>query len=380
MIPYGRHHVTEEDIEAVEEVLRGGFLTQGPLIQKFEQEFASYVGAKYAVAVANGTGALHLSALALGVKPGSRVITTPITFAADGNCILYGGGEVVFSDIDPETYILDIKKLEDLLSTKPKNYFSGVVVVDLAGYAANLEAFSALAKQHGLWIIEDACHAPGGYFLDSKREKQRCGNGAFADLSVFSFHPVKHITTGEGGMITTNNEALYKKLLALRTHGITKDPKELSKNPGGWYQEMHYLGFNYRLTEIQAALGLSQLKRADEGLTRRKEIARKYRNAFQKNPNITLQQEPEGHAYHLYIIRTSQRLNLYNYLRKHEIYAQVHYVPMHLHPYYKKFGWKEGDFPEAEKYYETCLSLPMFPTLTDKEQDFVIEKVLESIG
>jgi len=264
-IPYGRQHITEEDIQAVAEVLRSDFLTQGPNIEEFEKKFADYVGAKYAVALANGTAALHLCTMALGVQEGDKVITTPITFAASANCVRYCGGEVVFSDIDPKSYLLDLNKLEDIIKKSPREY-KGIIPVDFAGAAVNLEALKVIADKYNLWIIEDACHAPGGYFKDSKGKIQNCGNSAFADLAIFSFHPVKHIATGEGGMITTNRKDLYEKLLLLRTHGITKNPDLMSKVDGGWYYEMLELGYNYRLSDMQAALGISQLKRADEGL------------------------------------------------------------------------------------------------------------------
>ena len=386
IIPYGKQNITTEDINAVVEALKADFLTQGPKIAEFEQAFAKYVGAKYAVAVANGTAALHLNALALGVKPGQKVITTPLTFAASANCIRYCGGEVVFSDIDPETYLLDINKVRALLEASPKGTYQGIVPVDFAGRAVNLEAFRALADEFGLWIIEDACHAPGGFFMDSKGKQQHCGNGNFADLAIFSFHPVKHIACGEGGMITTNDEALYKSLLKLRTHGIVKS-EDLYTNSiafaGGetsyplWYMEMQELGYNYRITDFQAALGLSQLQRADEGLIRRKQIAQVYQDAFLAKSFVKSQSGVvEGHAYHLYVLEVENRLGLYNHLREKNIFAQIHYIPCHLMPYYRQQGWKEGDMPKAENYYKHCISLPMYPTLTNEEQQFVIDVIV----
>ncbi|RAI91667.1 UDP-4-amino-4,6-dideoxy-N-acetyl-beta-L-altrosamine transaminase [Algoriphagus yeomjeoni] len=387
IIPYGKQHITDADIKAVVETLQSDFLTQGPKIKEFEEAFASYVGAKYAVAVANGTAALHLNCLALNVQPSDKVITTPITFAASANCIRYCGGEVVFADIDPDTYLLDINKVRELLKASPKGTFKGIIPVDFAGRAVDLEAFRNLAAEYGLWIIEDSCHSPGGYSINSKGEKQNCGNGNYADLAIFSFHPVKHIAAGEGGMITTNDQELYKKLLMLRTHGITKDEASY-ENPvefaGGetsypaWYMEMQELGYNYRLTDFQAALGLSQLQRADDGLARRREIAEKYFNAFKGKSYIKNQSGIiDGHAYHLYVIEVEDRLGLYNYLRENKIFAQIHYIPTHLMPYYKSFGWKEGDMPKAESYYKNCISLPMFPTLTEEEQEFIINKITE---
>jgi len=377
-IPYGKHHITIEDIKAVTDALVSDFLTQGPKIAEFEKVFAEYIGCKYAVAVSNGTGALHLCAIALDVNENTNVITTPITFAASANCVRYCGGNVFFADIDPDNFTLDIKKVEELILSKPKGFFHGIIPVDFAGYAVNLDAFKKLADKYHLWIIEDACHAPGGFFIDSNKQKQNCGNSHFADLAIFSFHPVKHIACGEGGMVTTNDEKLYKKLLLLRTHGITKDPELLNENHGGWYYEMQTLGYNYRLTDFQAALGLSQLKRADEGLEKRRAIASTYFEAFKNNTKILGQSGVvKGHAYHLYIIKTAKRKELYDYLRTQQIFCQVHYIPVHTFPYYQKLGCKKGDFPIAEKYYDECLSLPMFPTLTEKEQSFVIEKVIE---
>lgn len=390
-IPYGRQHITEEDIVAVTEALQSDYLTQGPKIAEFEEKFANYIGCKYAVAVANGTAALHLCTMAMDVAPGDRVITTPITFVASANCVRYCGGDVVFADIDPETCLLDVDSVRKLLESAPKGTYKGIIPVDFAGRAVNLEEFRKLADEYGLWIIEDACHAPGGYFTDASGREQRCGNGSFADLAIFSFHPVKHIACGEGGMITTNDEALYKKLLLLRTHGITKGDEAFPyKNPmewanGGyadttsypaWYMEMQQLGYNYRITDFQAALGTSQLKRADEGLTRRREIAQNYFDAFNGKTYIKGQSGVvDGHAYHLYVIEAEDRLNLYNYLREHKIYAQIHYIPAHLMPYYRQFGWKEGDMPCAENYYKHCISLPMYPTLTNEEQQFVIQTI-----
>lgn len=392
-IPYGRQHITDEDIQVVVEALKSDYLTQGPRIAEFEETFADYVGAKYAVAISNGTAALHLCALALNLKAGDKVITTPITFAASANCVRYCGGEVVFADIDPDTYLLDINKVREILESSPKGTYKGIIPVDFAGRAVDLEAFRKLADEYDLWIIEDACHAPGGYFIDSKATQQFCGNGNFADLAIFSFHPVKHIASGEGGMITTNDKDLYEKLLKLRTHGITKKESEYqnsiefavgipqnsklnTQNYPNWYMEMQELGYNYRITDFQCALGTSQLKRADEGIERRREIAKNYNEAFDGKELLKRQSGViEGHAYHLFVIEVEDRLGLYNYLREHEIYAQIHYIPCHLMPYYRQFGWKEGDMPNAENYYKHCISLPMYPTLTDEQQGLVINKI-----
>ncbi|WP_448530296.1 UDP-4-amino-4,6-dideoxy-N-acetyl-beta-L-altrosamine transaminase [Raineya sp.] len=374
-IPYGKQEITSADIEAVVNTLQSDFWTQGPKIAEFEQKFAEYVGAKYAVAVANGTAALHLSALALGVKDGVNVITSPLTFVASANCVHYAGGNVFFADIDKETLLLDLEKVEELILSKPQGFFQGIIPVDFAGKAVHLEKFRNLAQKYNLWILEDACHAPGGYFVDSDGEKQLCGNGNFADIAIFSFHPVKHIACGEGGMITTNRQDLYEKLLLLRTHGITRNPEFLQENHGGWYYEMQTLGYNYRLTDLQCALGISQLQRAKENLAKRHQIALRYQQAFEGFSEIKTLPYDQGHAYHLYIIQTEKRKELYDYLKTHQIFCQVHYIPVHLQPYYKNLGYKKGDFPIVEKYYEKCLSLPMYPTLSASEQDFVIEKI-----
>jgi UDP-4-amino-4,6-dideoxy-N-acetyl-beta-L-altrosamine transaminase len=375
-IPYGKHSISEEDIEAVIKSLRSDFLTQGPKVAEFEEKFSQHIGSRYAIAVNNGTTALHLCALALGVKRGSRVITSPITFVASANCIKYCGGEVWFADINPDNYSLDINKVRELLESKPKGFFHGLIPVDFAGFAVNMEAFRSLADEFDLWIIEDACHAPGGCFISSTSEKQNCGNGKYADLAIFSFHPVKHIACGEGGMITTNNGEIYKKLLSLRTHGITKDAEVMRENHGGWYYEMQELGYNYRLTDFQAALGISQLDRANLGLMRRREIAKIYFESFEGKSFIKGQSGfSDVHAYHLYVIEVDRRKELYDFLRSKNIFCQVHYIPVHLQPYYLRFGYSQASLPNAETYYSRCLSLPMYPGLTDLEQKFVIETI-----
>jgi UDP-4-amino-4,6-dideoxy-N-acetyl-beta-L-altrosamine transaminase len=376
-IPYGRQHITEEDINAVITTLQSDFLTQGPAVKEFEDSFATYIGSRHAVAVSNGTAALHLAAMAYNVQPGEKVITTPITFSASANCIRYCGGEVLFADIDKDTYTIDLNRVEDLFK-KDKN-IKGVVPVDFAGHPVDLEALRSITDKYGAWILEDACHAPGGYFTDSKGRKQNCGNGSYASQAIFSFHPVKHIATGEGGMITTNDEAIYKRLLKLRTHGITRETELMEKNDGGWYMELQELGFNYRLPDILAALGITQLQKAPEGLEKRKKIAAAYTHGFYGSPVQTPLYD-DGHAFHLYIIQVDQRKALYDFLRGKGIYSQVHYIPVHLMPYYRQFGWEKGDFPVAEAYYDRCLSLPMYPTLTGGEQAYVIEQVLEFVN
>jgi len=377
-IPYGKQHINDADIEAVVTALKSDFLTQGPRIAEFEKAFAKYVGSQYAVAVSNGTAALHLAALALDVNESSRVLTTPITFAASANCVAYCGGRVDFVDIDPETALLDLNLLEQRLESSEQGTYQGIIPVDFAGAVVDLEKLREIADKYGLWVIEDACHAPGGYFVDRRGKEQRCGASPYTDCSIFSFHPVKHIACGEGGMITTNRPKLYEKLRLLRTHGITKDPQLLQEKHGGWYYEMQELGYNYRITDIQAALGLSQLQRADEGLRRRRELAAFYDEAFKGSSVKPLGLNArEGHAFHLYVVNAPRRRELYDHLRERGIFAQVHYIPVHLLPYYQKLGHQKGECPLAEQYYERCLSLPMYPALTDEEAQYVANSVLD---
>lgn len=384
-IPYGKQDITQSDIDAVVETLKADFLTQGPKILEFEKNFANYVGAKYAVALSNGTAALHLGLMALGVQKGDRIITSPITFAASANAALYCGAEVYFVDIDPDTYVISIDAIEKLLSQHPKGYFKAIIPVDFGGYPVNTEKLRVLADKYGAAILEDACHAPGAYFVASNGQQERSGASNYVNATIFSFHPVKHIAAGEGGMLTTNSEAIYKSVASLRTHGITKENMEMdfpnASDQGSWYYEMQELGYNYRITDIQAALANSQLTKADKGIERRQEIANKYREAF-KSLSIKSQLFDENHfnAHHLFIIEVDSRKELYDVLRKHNIFSQIHYIPVHLLPYYRKLGWNVGDFPIAESYYDKCISLPMYPTLTEEEQDFVIQKVIDFVS
>jgi len=377
-IPYGRQNIDQNDIDAVVSALQSDYLTQGPRVKEFESKFAQYVGAKYAVAVNNATSGLHLSVLALNLSKGDRVITTPITFAASANCVRYAGGEVWFADIDPNTYLLDISSVKELIESKPKGFFKGIIPVDFAGLPVNMEEFRVLADAHDLWIIEDACHAPGGYFIDSKENKNFCGNGNYANIGVFSFHPVKHIACGEGGMLTTNSKELYEKLMLLRTHGITKENME--ENHGNWYYEMIALGFNYRLTDFQSALGITQLAKNEKGVARRNEISKAYKDAFEDK--IKFQDLPLGtyNAHHLFIIEIENRKELYNFLHSKGILAQIHYIPVHTLPYYKKIGYSSAGLFNAENYYSKCISLPMYPALSKKEQSYVIDNVLEFLN
>jgi UDP-4-amino-4,6-dideoxy-N-acetyl-beta-L-altrosamine transaminase len=389
-IPYGRQTISQEDIDAVSTSLQSDYLTQGPTISAFESAFSAYIGSQYAVAVSNGTAALHLSVLALGLKPGQKVLTSSLTFVASANCVQYAGAEVDFVDIDPKSYLISLELLEAKLASVPKGTYAGIIPVDFAGLAVDLEKLKEIAVKYNCWILEDSCHSPGGYFIDSKGEKQNCGNGNYADLAIFSFHPVKHIATGEGGMICTNNKALYEKLMSLRSHGISREEtkfknsiQEAGGNPGdlnypAWYMEMQDLGYNYRLTDLQAALGLSQLKSAAKRLDKRKQIAETYYEAF-KNEDFVCNLSPAnpGHAYHLYVIQVSKRLELYNFLRSKNIFAQIHYFPCHLMPYYQEKGWRVGMLKNVEEYYKGCISLPMFPGLEEAEQQYVISSIKE---
>ena len=378
-ISYGHQYISDEDIAAVVEALKSDYLTQGPKIKEFEDKFAAYCGVRYNVAVSNGTAGLHLCALSIGIKPTDKVITTPNTFVASANGFRYCDAEIVFSDINPDNYLLDLDKLEALLKASPKGTYKAVVAVDFAGYPIDGERMRKLADEYGFFFIEDACHAPGGSFTDSQGMVHKVGDCAFADLTVFSYHPVKHIATGEGGSVSTNNKELYEKLSLYRTHGITKVPSMLTKNDGGWYYEMQELGYNYRITDFQAALGISQLRRLDWSIARRHEIANRYKEAFAGCKDIRTPGVADNvkHAYHLYVIQVDRRKELYDFLRSRNIYAQVLYIPAHLMPYYQRLGWKKGDLAVAEEYYEHCLALPMYPTLTQEEQEYVIDNVLE---
>ena len=374
-IPYGKQNIDQNDIDAVISTLKSDYLTQGPKVNEFELKFAKYVGSKYAVAVNNATSGLHLSVLALNLSKGDRVITSPITFAASANCIRYVGGEVWFADIDPDTYLLDLEKVKELLDSKPKGFFKGIIPVDFAGLPVNMEDFKKLAIEYNLWIIEDSCHAPGGYFIDSKGNRNFCGNGKYSDIGIFSFHPVKHIACGEGGMITTNSKELYDKLILLRSHGITK--KEIKNSHGNWFYEMLDLGYNYRLTDLQSSLGISQLKKNKSSLKMRNKIANYYKNEFKDNVKYQSYSNDLYNAYHLFVIEVDKRKELYDYLLSNKIYSQIHYIPVHTLDYYKKIGYEEANLINSEKYYSKCLSLPMYPTLKINELKFIIGKVLK---
>ncbi|UKS26152.1 UDP-4-amino-4,6-dideoxy-N-acetyl-beta-L-altrosamine transaminase [Paenibacillus sp. HWE-109] len=377
LLPYGRQWIDEADIETVVQTLKSPFLTQGPKIKEFEEAVAQYVGAKYAVAFSNGTAALHGACFAAGIGEGDEVITTPMTFAASANCVRYCGGEVVFADIEADTYNIDKYKIKDVLTSKTK----AIIAVDFTGQPVDLDEIMDLARDRKIIVIEDAAHSLGAEYKGRKV-------GAIADMTMFSFHPVKHVTTGEGGVITTNSAELYEKLLLFRSHGITRDQDLLElKNEGDWYYEMHELGFNYRMTDIQAALGSSQLGKLDGFVKRRKEIAKQYSEAFAKNSTIITPAQKPDHdsSWHLYIIQlkldelTAGRKEVFDALRKENIGVNVHYLPVHYHPYYKKLGYKKGITPTAEALYEGIISLPLFPAMSDSDiQDVVnaVEKVV----
>ena len=370
-IPYGRQWIDEKDIEEVVKVLESDWLTQGPQIEKFEEEIASYVGAKYAVAFNSGTSALHGAMFAAGVTKDNEIISSPITFVASTNAGIYLGAKPIFADIDNRTYCIDTSKIEEKITSKTKV----IVPVDYAGYPVDIEKINEIAKKYNLVVIEDAAHA-----LGAQRNGEKVGTQA--DMTMFSFHPVKHITTGEGGIITTNNEEYYEKLKIFRSHGITKDETKLTRNEGIWYYEMQYLGYNYRITDIQCALGRSQLRKLESFIERRIEIAKKYDEAFKDNSNIQLPPKSENtrHVYHLYpiLVPKEKRSYIFNKLREKDIFAQVHYIPVHTQPYYRiNYGYKYGDYPNAEEFYEREISIPIYPKLTNIEQDYVIKTLNE---
>lgn len=376
-IPYGRQEVTQADIDAVVDVLRSDFLTQGTCVPYFEKTVSEYCGARHAVAVNSATSALHLACLALGLSPGDALWTSPITFVASANCGLYCGAKVDFVEIDPSTYNLCPEALEEklIIAERDDCLPKIVVVVHLCGQPCNMVAINTLAKRFGFHIIEDASHAIGG-----KYQREPIGNCRYSDIAVFSFHPVKIITTGEGGMALTNNENLAHKMSLLRSHGITRDTSKMTKAPDGpWYYQQIELGFNYRMTELQAALGISQMARLDNYVARRHELAQHYNSLLHDLPVTTPWQHPDGYSgLHLYVIRlqlnkiTRSHRQIFESLRTQGIGVNLHYIPVHLQPYYKALGFKAGDFPVAEQYYTEAITLPMFPTLTETMQNSIV--------
>lgn len=389
MIPYGRQTIEPADVEAVRSALTSDWLTQGPEVEAFERDLAAALGVRHVVAVSSGTAALHLACLAAGVGPGDLVLTSAITFAASANCALYCGADAGLVDIDPATACLDVEALRRAASDAGGRRLRAVVPVDFAGQPAALEEVAEIARELGALVIEDACHALGAEWRDRSGAWHRVGDGVGVDLVCFSFHPVKHITTGEGGAVATGDAALAERLRMLRTHGITRDPARLERNEGPWYYEMQALGFNYRITDVQCALGRSQLRRLGTWVARRRQIARRYDEAFATLRGITPLGERDGvqSAYHLYVVRVDGgkvpggRGRLFAQLRARGLGVQVHYIPVHYHPYYQqRFGYRRGQFPHAERYYEEALSLPMYPGLSDADVECVIATVREAVA
>ena len=384
MIPYGRQDITEADIDAVVEVLRSDFLTQGPMVPRFEQAVAHYCGAAHAVAVNSATSALHIACLALELGPGDLLWTSPITFVASANCALYCGADVDFVDIDPRSYNLSVDALATKLAAAEQagRLPKIVVPVHLTGQSCDMAAIHELSQRYGFRIIEDASHAIGGRYRD-----EPVGNCRYSDITVFSFHPVKIITTAEGGMALTQDAGLAARLEMLRSHGITREPARMSRAPDGpWYYEQQTLGFNYRMTDLQAALGLSQMGRLDDYVARRHELARRYDALLEQLPVTTPWQHPDAYsAFHLYVIRVEggsgneRRRRVFEGLRARDIGVNVHYIPVHIQPYYQRLGFATGDFPASEAYYAEAISLPMYPTLSEQEQDRVVAALAEAI-
>ena len=374
-IPYSTQWIGEDDILAVADALRSSNLTQGPLVEEFERSVAQYCGTQYAVAVNSGTSALHIACLAAGISAGDEVITSPNTFVASANCILYCGGDPVFADIDPETAIIDPIDIRRKITNKTK----AIIPVHFAGQPADMEEIDKIAKESGLKIIEDAAHAIGArYRLKNSQDWIKVGSCFHSDMTILSFHAVKHIATGEGGMVLTNDHGLYEKLMSFRSHGITRNIKYMKESEGPWYYEMHDLGFNYRLTDIQCALGVSQLKKLEKNIARRKEIARMYDKAFSDMEGVDSLKEKEGFdsSRHLYVVLVKNRRNVFNRLTTEaNIGVNVHYIPVYFHPYYRRLGYERGLCPITEAYYSRAISIPMFPKLTNDEVEYVIESI-----
>lgn len=366
MIPYGKQTIEQDDIQAVVDVLKSDFLTTGPKIAEFEQTVADYVGAKYAVAISNGTSALHAACFAAGIGPGDEVITTPLTFAASANCVLYCGGTPVFADVDPKTYNIDPEDIRRKITDKTK----AIIAVHLAGQPCDMDAIHSIAREHGLIVIEDGAHALGSVYKGKKV-------GSMSDMTTFSFHPVKPITTGEGGMIVTDNEDFYKKMVLFRSHGITRDDSMMTRNDGPWFYQQFDLGYNYRITDIQCALGCSQMKKLDRFLARRKEIVARYNEALADCDNIITpyQLSDTESGWHLYIVQVKNcdRRKVFENMREKGIGVNVHYIPVYMHPYYQEHGYENVHCANAEEIYSHIISLPLYPGLTSEQQDYVID-------
>ena len=385
MIPYGKQNINQDDIDAVVKVLRSDFLTQGPKVPEFEAFVANYCGARHALAVNSATSALHVACLALGLGPGDWLWTTPNTFVASANCGLYCGAQVDFVDIDPLTYNMCPVALEQkLISAQLNGVMPKVVVaVHLTGQPCDMKALHKLSIKFGFRLIEDASHAVGGRYLD-----EPIGSCKFSDITVFSFHPVKVITTAEGGMALTQSDELAQRMDLFRSHGITRDPKFMTSTPDGpWYYQQIELGFNYRLTDLQAALGVSQMQRLDDFVTLRHKLAKRYDELLADLPITTPWQHPDGYSgYHLYVVRLKlDQINftqgdVFQKMRELGVGVNLHYIPVHLHPYYQRMGFKVGDFPQSEQYYREAISLPMHTLLTGLQQDAVVSALKQALG
>lgn len=385
MIPYGRQDITQADVDAVIEVLHSTNLTQGPAIPRFEQAVLAHCGSKHAFAVSSATAALHIACLALELGPGDLLWTTPNTFVASANCGLYCGADVDFVDIDPVTYNLCPRALEQKLqAAEQAGCLPKIVVpVHLCGQPCDMRAIHALSQRYGFKIIEDASHAIGGKYLG-----EPVGNCRYSDITVFSFHPVKIITTAEGGMALTNDDQLATRLGLLRSHGITRDPALMTREMDGpWYYQQVALGYNYRMTDLQAALGASQMDRLEQYVARRHELARRYDALLADLPVMTPWQHPDGYSgLHLYVIRlqldkiSRSHREVFEFFRARDIIVNLHYIPVHTQPYYQAMGFKQGDFPQAERYYAEAISIPMFPTMTEAQQDEVVATLKEALG
>ena len=372
MIPYGKQSINWRDIRSVKKALKSDFLTTGPLIDQFEQAVADYVNTKYAVAVSNGTAALHIAVFAAGIKPGDEVLVPAMTFAASSNAVLYMGGTPIFVDIDEQTMNIDIEDMQAKITSKTK----AIIPVDFTGQSVNIDRIMELAHKHNLIVIEDAAHALGSEYKGRKV-------GSDADMAMLSFHPVKPITTGEGGIIVTNNKDYYEKMRMFRTHGITKDPSKMINYEGPWFYEQHYLGYNYRLTDIQAALGLSQLKRIDKFIAKRRKIKDYYNQAFKDFDLLETPFEPtySNSGWHLYIVKLkldklkAKKADIFNAFLKENIGVMVHYIPVYLHPYYEELGYSKLNCPVSEKVYEQMISLPIFPGMTNKDMIYIAKVI-----
>ncbi|MBJ2348608.1 MULTISPECIES: UDP-4-amino-4,6-dideoxy-N-acetyl-beta-L-altrosamine transaminase [Pseudomonas] len=385
MIPYGRQDITQADIDAVVGVLQSDFLTQGPMVPRFEQQVAAHVGASHALAVNSATSALHIACLALGLGPGDRLWTSPVTFVASANCGLYCGAQVDFVDIDPRTYNLCPQALErKLVKAEREGTLPKVVVpVHLCGQPCDMQAIHRLAKRYGFMVIEDASHAIGG-----KYQGEFIGSGKYSDITVFSFHPVKIITTAEGGMALTNDAELANKMALLRSHGITRDPQQMThESDGPWYYQQIDLGFNYRMTELQAALGVSQMERLDQYIARRHQLAARYNDLLAALPVTVPWQHPDCYSgLHLYVIRlqldkiSKSHRQVFESLREQGIGVNLHYIPVHTQPYYAQMGFKPEDFPVAQDYYREAISIPMFQTMSDEQQDQVVAAINQAVN